>query len=54
MSMLREDHPHIGCYDRYDSSAVRKRTLPHLPYTVGNASSPHKLNSYKTAGFLLP
>ena len=29
MSMLREDHPYIGFHDRYDSSAVRKRTLTH-------------------------
>ena len=24
-------------HDRYDVSAVRKRTLPHIPDTVGNA-----------------
>ena len=42
MSMLRGGHPDMGFHDRYDFSAVRKRTLPHTPYTVGNALHPHK------------
>jgi len=37
--MLREDHPYIGFHDRYDSSAVRKRTLPYIPCTVGVPSA---------------
>ena len=28
-SLLREVYPYMGFHDRYDSSAVRKRTLPH-------------------------
>ena len=30
-SLLREVYPYMGFHDRYDSSAVRKRTLPHGP-----------------------